>query len=501
MRNRLCIEDLLPHGLRRIRGESDPELRGITADSRRVESGDLFVALRGQAHDGLAHIPEALRRGAAAVVCEFDLATQLADDTGVLYGADDPRAILGVGVRRVHDAPDRKLQLFAVTGTNGKTTVTHLLRDLLHAMGTRCGLLGTIRYDTGKRERPAPLTTPGVEDFYALLAEMVDAGLTACAFEASSHALDQQRLGPCEVDTAVFMNLEPEHLDYHVDLRGYLEAKRKLLVLLGGASKRAKAAGRCVVNADCAAFAAVEWPSPTTFFGAASRADFRRDTVRCDRDGIRFRLRAGDREQEIRSDLLGPYNVENLHAALAAVLPMVDSWEELATTARMTRPVAGRMEAVELPGGPLVVLDYAHTAEAIRAAIEACRSFHDGRIAIVFGCGGDRDRSKRAPMAKSAVEGADLAVLTLDNPRGEDPRQIFADALLGFQESIAEKRGVLIEDRGDALRHALQWSTSADLILVTGKGHERYQIIKDRREPWDDGERLRELWQGMEAGA
>lgn len=518
MKNRLRIEDLHSHGLRRVRGQQDPPLCGITADSRRVEPGDLFVALRGHTHDGLEHAAQALQRGAVAVVCEEESAASAPAQIELLYTTDDVRALLGAGVRRVFDEPDRKLKLYAVTGTNGKTTVTHLVRDLLHSLGTRCGLLGTIRYDTGKQDRPAPLTTPGVEDFYALLAEMVEAGLDACAFEASSHALDQQRLGPCEVDTAVFMNLEREHLDYHVDMEGYLAAKRKLLPLIGDAGaaavfgsteapgrgdaqRRAKAPGRCVVNRDCGEFDKVEWPEQTAFFGASDAAELRRSAAVCDREGIRFQLHAAGQVADVHAELLGPYNVENLHAALAAVYPEAADVAALAAAARKTRPVAGRMESVDLDGGPLVVLDYAHTAEAIAAAIAACRSFHDGRIAIVFGCGGDRDRSKRAPMARTAVETADLAVLTLDNPRTEDPRQIFSDAVQGFTESSASERGVVVEDRADALQHALRWATPADMILVTGKGHERYQILGGERLPWDDGALLRDFWRGMEAGA
>ena len=483
----IVLESLLIGAkLRRVRGET-AALTHLTSDSRRVQPGGGFVALSGQHSDGHDHLAQVIERAAAAIVVAPGQAHRVPEAPGVaVYECAQPRSLLAEGVRTLHDAPDRALTMLAVTGTNGKTTVTHVLRDLLQQTGTPCGLLGTIRYRTGARELDAPLTTPGVEDFYAYLAEMRQAGLAAVAFEASSHALDQERLGPCEVDAAAFLNLTHEHLDYHQTLEAYLAAKLRLVERIGG--ERHKAAGRCVVFAEDRHFAALTWPASTLFFGRSKKADLRLVDAALHRDGISLRVRWAGKEFDAQSRLVGAYNVENLLAAITCLLAIERPLEAILSALPAVDPVPGRMEPVELPSGPLCVIDYAHTPDGIQSALAAMRAFVPGKLVIVFGCGGDRDRSKRAPMAAAALAGADRAVLTLDNPRTEDLRQIFADARVGF---AASPRGVEVVDRAEAIAEALRGLTPDDGVLIAGKGHERYQILGREKTPWDDREVVR----------
>jgi UDP-N-acetylmuramoyl-L-alanyl-D-glutamate--2,6-diaminopimelate ligase len=469
------LGNLLP-AARILRGDADVVIESVTADSRRVGPGSLFVAVPGHDRDGHEFLAAAASAGAVAVVGENAPALQ-ACPVNVVAVVPDARLALGQMLGVWYDRPDRQLEVLAVTGTNGKTTVAHLLRDLWRGRGRPCGLLGTIEWDGLDAHEPAHLTTPAVEDLDALLARMVGAGGAAVAMEASSHALDQQRLGELEVDVALFTNLTRDHLDYHDTLEDYLTAKLRLRAYLAQ-EDRQKKPGVCVVNRDDDRFAGVAWSRETVFVGHDEGCDVRGIAAAFDREGTEMDLEYRGDPVRIRSRLIGPYNAANL-----LLVPDLD-------------PVAGRLEPVSLPGGPLALVDYAHTPDGLRSSLGAVRAITAGKVHLVFGCGGDRDRGKRPQMADAALGGADEVYLTLDNPRTEDPEQIFGDAEAGF--AAAPERARRIPDRSEAIATALAAAGGADVVLVAGKGHEDYQIIGEQKLPWNDREALRDAWASLE---
>ena len=486
----------LLHGMPHRRdGEAETTVDIVTADSRRVREGSVFVAVRGTKVDGHSFVDRAVEAGASAVVVDsageagLDLPTTV---TKVVV--EHTGAALGHLVRRLHGEPDLGLEVVAVTGTNGKTTVSHLVRDLLEATGRRCGLIGTIVYDDLDSVVPAPLTTPGAEELLPLLATVRDRGGHAVSMEASSHALDQRRLAGIEVDVGAFTNITREHLDYHVTMEAYVAAKMRLLEHLSGAS-RTKRPGRAVVSLDDPVLAAQEWPAGTIFVGAAAVADVRSHHVRCDARGIELEVEIEGRPVQLHSRLLGTYNVANLLTLAGIAHALGIEIESMPAAFEALRPVPGRLEPVALAGGPLTLIDYAHTPDGVRSTLSAVRGLAGGRLFVVFGCGGDRDRGKRPQMARAAIEAADHVVLTLDNPRTEDPEQIFADTMPGF--AAAPERAERIDDRREAIARVLTLAGPSDTVVVCGKGHETYQIIGDQKLPWDDRVVLREAWSAL----
>ncbi len=486
---------------RHAAGPADAELTGITSDSRQVQPGECFVAIRGTIANGHAFVPDALARGAAAVIVQEGERVALPQaPAAACYAVHEPRRALGDLARAFHGQPDSALTLVAVTGTNGKTTTTHLVRDVLESAGRRCGLIGTIAYETGAQSLRAALTTPDAVAFFALLAEMRDVGLSACAFEASSHALDQERLGRCEVDVAAFSNVTREHLDYHASPDAYLAAKLRLLDRLAGPRRR-KPPGRVVVNGDDPILGGAAWPKDAVTVGRRGGATVRLLHARYDREGTQLRLDLAGREVEARCRLLGPYNAENLLLCAGIAHALGLSPEAIAAGLEAARVVAGRMEPVALEGGPLVLVDYAHTPDGMAKALAAARALTRCRLLLVFGCGGDRDRGKRPLMAEAAAAAADLAILTLDNPRTEDPQRIFQDAERGFIAAGALDRARTIPDRGEAIAAALAEASPQDVVLVAGKGHETYQIVGSQKLPWDDRAAARAGWASLRGRA
>ena len=476
----------------RLVGDADVSVDDVTADSRKVGPGSVFVAVRGGRVDGHDFVPSAVGSGARAVVVDAAGTIGLELPEGITrVVVEDPREALGHMVRRRFDHPDRALTVVAVTGTNGKTTVSHLVRDLLTHTGRRCGLIGTIRYDVLDREIAAPLTTPAPEELLPLLAMIRDHGGDAVSMEASSHALDQRRLAGIEIDVAAFTNLSHEHLDYHGDLESYFAAKRRLLDHLDQ-RVREKAIGRAVVYLDDPFLGAREWPEDAIRVGTGDGCRVRARSIRCDADGIVLDVELDGVEQRLSSGLLGAYNAANLLVVAGIGTALGLGPDELAAAFPSLRPVPGRLEPVELEGGPQVLIDYAHTPEGMRSTLDTVRSIVDGRLFVVFGCGGDRDRAKRPAMASIAVERADRVVLTLDNPRTEDPARIFADAEPGF--AAAPDRARCIDDRAEAVAWVLNEAGPADTVVICGKGHETYQILGTEKIPWDDRVVLLDAW-------
>jgi UDP-N-acetylmuramoyl-L-alanyl-D-glutamate--2,6-diaminopimelate ligase len=481
------LSDLfLPEEVAAVRGTLDRAISGIVIDSRRVVPGALFFALPGLRADGASYVDEAINRGAVAVVTSR-LPTTSASRVTFIQVAD-PRAQLARVSRRFFQAPDRDLKVVGVTGTNGKTTVTHLIRHFLQGP-ERVGLLGTISYDLGGRSVPSFKTTPEAPDIYGLLSQMRTAGCRQAVMEVSSHGIDQQRVQGMEFAAAVFTNLTRDHLDYHGTMEAYFEVKQRLFT---GATGRPP--GVAVINLDDPhgrkLAAAVSDRVRTVTYGESAGAEVRAEQVTLGYRTTTFRLAWPGGARDVESPLLGRFNVSNLLAATATAWAL--GHDPAVFLARLAgfAGVPGRMERVEAGQAFNVLVDYAHTDDALRNALGMLRSITPGRLLVVFGCGGNRDRTKRPLMVQAVQEFADFAFVTADNPRSEPLAQIFADMRAGVTDG---SRLTWVEDRRRALSLALDAARPGDALLVAGKGHESYQEFADTVIPFDDRQVVREL--------
>ena len=458
----------------------DLDITGISQDSRTVAKGQIFVAIRGEKSDGWTHVEEAAARGAAAVVSERPAPEDF--PTPWLRVPSARRALALLAARLAGD-PAEKLVLAGVTGTNGKTTTAMLLEALLARRHGRAGFVGTVGYRTGRREIPASQTTPEAPLLQELLAEMVDAGVPAAAMEVSSHALALDRVAGCRFDVAVFTNLTQDHLDFHGDLETYFDAKKKLFEMR-------KPGAAAVVNADDAfgrRLAAAASPPVVTWSPSGGPADVRAENVRCDLAGTELDVVHPAGRFRISSPLTGRFNVDNLVGAAAAGLSLGLTEDEIAAGCAAVARVPGRLERVEAGQPYPIVVDYAHTEDALRRLLLAVRDVTDRKIVLVFGCGGDRDRGKRAPMGKVAGLLADIAIATSDNPRSEDPEAILAEVEVGLVASGATKY-LKVPDRREAIRTAIDLANPGTIVVIAGKGHERVQVLGNRSIPFDDRE-------------
>ena len=456
-----------------------PPLASLTSDSREVRAGALFVAVRGSQADGHRFVPDAVARGAVALVVE----ARQPVDVPQLVVTDARRAAI-VLARTWHGDPASALVLVGVTGTNGKTTTTGLVRHLLNAAGT-AGSIGTLgAFDGAGEEVPSTagsLTTPGPVDLQATLATLVARGCTHVAMETSSHSLDQGRLDGLPFAAGVYTNFTRDHLDYHGTMEAYLAAKLKLSTLL-------RPGGVEVVNADEPAWSALPLHRPRVTFGRrAPDADVRATGEVLDALGSRFAIEGRHGSADVRLPLLGDFNIENALAAAATALGLGASLADVAARLESAPQVPGRMELVS--EHPCAVLrDYAHTPDALDRVLRTLRPLTRGRLIVLFGCGGDRDRGKRPIMGRIAAELADLAVVTSDNPRTEDPGAILDEIEAGM--GTAER--LRIGDRRAAIAAALDLARAGDTLLLAGKGHETYQIIGTTKLPFDERAIVRE---------
>lgn len=458
---------------------NDVEVTGISADSRTVRPRDLFVAFRGEHADGWEHAPEAVRRGAAAVVSDRPAPAGLITPWVRVIA---PRRALALISARLAGDPAEKLVLAGVTGTNGKTTTAMLLESILARRYGRSGFLGTVGYRTGRRELPAVQTTPEAPLLQQLLAEMVDSNTPAAAMEVSSHALALDRVEGCRFDVTVFTNLTRDHLDFHGDLETYFQAKRRLFELR-------KPGAAAVVNADdpSGRRLAAEVPPPVVTWSTRGDADVRAEAVRSDLSGTSLEAVHRGGRFRISSPLLGRFNVDNLLGAAAAGLALGIAGEEIAAGCSALARVPGRLDRVEVGQPYAILVDYAHTEDALKRLLEAVRGLTEKKIVLVFGCGGDRDRGKREPMGRIAGALSDIAIATSDNPRSEDPEVILADVEKGLVASGATKY-LKVTDRREAIRTAIGFANPGTVVVIAGKGHERVQVIGDRAIPFDDRE-------------
>ena len=452
--------------------------RGFTDDSREVREGDLFCAVRGLSVDGHRFLGEAREAGAAAAVVERAVA-----DAGLpQVEVSDTRSAAAHLASLFHGDPSRAMRVVGITGTNGKTTTAWLLRHLLSASGPAAslGTLGVVGPD-GTREAGA-LTTPGPVELAAALAGLRERGVARVAMEVSSHALDQRRADGVELAGLVLTNLSREHLDYHEDMEAYRDAKLRALELL-------RADGVCVLDAGEPAWEdAVPADGPETVtFGLVDRADVRAEDLRETEGGSLWRLVTPEGDAEVRLPLPGDFNVRNALAAAAAATVEGVAVEEAARRLSGAPQVPGRMEVLRRRPS-MVVRDYAHTPEALARVLRQLRP-DGGRLLVVFGCGGDRDAGKRPLMGRAASEEADLAVVTTDNPRSEDPAAIARQVVEGMDPDDYE----LVPDRRRAIARALELADPEDVVLLAGKGHEDYQVFGDRKEPFDEARIVAEL--------
>lgn len=471
-------------GVEVVEGRLPPDVRitSLAADSGSVERGSCFVAVRGVDVDGHDFVGPAASAGAAAIVVDRDVAVP---EGVVRIRVEDTRealARLASAYYGLRGGTSTLPRLVGITGTNGKTTVAWLLRSILHAAHQPTALIGTIEYDLLNQRCAAPLTTPGPLDLCRHLAHARDAGATFAVLEVSSHALDQRRCDGLSFSAGVFTNLSGDHLDYHRSMEAYAAAKRRMFDLLAEDAV-------AVVNLDDAMGRALaeELVGPVVSFGlGTSCADVTARIEAMDRTGSRLALRSRTFETSVRCALLGEHNVSNALAAVATAEALGIEADAICTGLASLPAVPGRLQRAEAPGLPFSVLvDYAHTDAALAHTLRAVRPLTPGRLICVFGCGGDRDRSKRPRMAAAVGELADIAYVTSDNPRTEDPTGIIDDILPGFGPSPACRVEVVV-DRRSAIQTAIAEARPNDTVLIAGKGHETYQLVGNKVLAFDD---------------
>lgn len=463
-----------------IVGPADRQVESIAYDSRRVGKNSLFVALRGEKVDGHNFIDQAIEKGASVIVTDHILPQPRA----TVVQVNNTRTALADLAVAFYDRPVRKLKMAGVTGTNGKTTTSFLIKHICDNAGLRCGLIGTVRYEIGERILPATRTTPESLDLQELLAQMVNAGCKAATMEVSSHAIAQDRTRGLEFDVAVFTNLTQDHLDFHGTMENYFHAKLKLFT--GLAAQQMKKKSTAVVNIDDSYGQRIldnlDKDFPVVTYGQGARTDFRASNYRADFNGTSYQLDARGKSYLVRLPLIGRFNVANSLGALAAASSLGVSLREAVLSLSRAPQVPGRLEAVPAKRQFHVFVDYAHTPDALLNVIKTLRELSPRKLIVVFGCGGDRDRAKRPLMAAAVDQNADFGIITSDNPRKEDPDAIIAEVEKGFRSERYEK----ITDRAQAIARAIALAQPRDIVLIAGKGHETYQEFADHTIPFDD---------------
>jgi len=468
------------------------EIAGVEYDSRRVKPGYLFFAFPGAKTDGRKYATEALSKGAVAVMSESLAPAEFA---GRWIRVEHGRQALAVAARNFFGRPDQRVHLTGITGTNGKTTTAFLVDSVLRAAGETTAMIGTIEYHLAGRVLPAVNTTPESLDLLRLFAELENGGGRYATLEVSSHALALGRVFALDFHTAVFTNLTRDHLDFHGTMEEYFAAKQRLFAGAGGAPPRF-----AVINRDDEYGRRLGTARHTEVigYGMGADADLRARNVTSGFDGLRFEVQFGKLRFPIASQLIGSINVYNILAACGAGISYGLSPEIIARGVAECRAVPGRFERVDEGQPFVVVVDYAHTDDALRNTIAVARSLGPRRVITLFGCGGDRDRTKRPLMGQAAAEASDFVVLTSDNPRSEDPLAIMNDALVGIRRT--DVAHAVEPDRAAAIARALKEAHEGDIVILAGKGHETYQVLKDRTVHFDDREVARQVLKGFGYG-
>jgi UDP-N-acetylmuramoyl-L-alanyl-D-glutamate--2,6-diaminopimelate ligase len=468
--------------------KGDEEILGLAYNSKAVRPGFLFAALKGENRNGMDFVAEAEANGAAAVLSSWPRPPAA---RAAWIQVADAREAFALASANFFDHPSDGMKVVGITGTKGKTTITYVLEEILRAAGGAPGVIGTIEYRGPGLRAQAGRTTPEASDLQAMLREMLDAGASHCLMEVSSHALEQKRVWGVSFDVAVFTNLSGEHLDYHRSMESYFEAKRKLFYMN---HKRSAA----VVNMDdpWGQRLIAELPMKTITFGFEPAAIVRALRSSLAEDGMDIQIAHPGNVLAVHSRLVGKHNVSNILAATAAALALNVSPQDIARGIVALRGVPGRFEKVDTDRGIQVIVDYAHTDNALEHLLATAREFKPRRVVLVFGAGGNRDKEKRERMGRVAARLADWTVITSDNPRNEDPLEIIAAIERGFAKEGARSYEV-VPDRRKAITRALALANKGDYVLVAGKGHEDYQIFKDRTIHFSDVEVIKEILAGM----
>jgi UDP-N-acetylmuramoyl-L-alanyl-D-glutamate--2,6-diaminopimelate ligase len=470
-------------------GALDVPCTGVTYDSRRVAPGVVFVALRGLKVDGAAFAPPAIAAGAAAVVAE-----SAAVDTAVPWVVvGDARVALAFLAAEFSGHPSREMRVIGITGTNGKTTTSYLINAIFEAAGVACGLMGTVAYRIGTRTFDATRTTPEAPELQALMRQMVDSGCGACVMEVSSHALALHRADGIEFAAAVFTNLTRDHLDFHADMEDYFAAKRRLFEMLPDDAP-------AVINVDDPRGPGlVETVSRPVTYAISKAADVVPGPLSFTLDGLRFEIRTPQGIVRVNARLVGKPNVYNILAAVATTAALGVPIDRIEKGIATLPGVPGRFELASSPADDItVIVDYAHTDDALRNLLETARAMANSRLITVFGAGGDRDRTKRPLMGMVAARLSDIVVITSDNPRSEDPLRIIEEVKRGAESEMRQSNAkvLTIADRREAVLEAVRRAAPNDVVLIAGKGHEKYQEVAGRTYPFDDVAVARE---GLEA--
>ncbi len=468
------------------RGDLAVQFSQVCYDSRQVKPGSLFVCIPGLKSDGHAFAEQAVSRGAVALIVERFLDLPVSQ-----LKVNNARQALGRAAAALYDRPADRLRMCGVTGTNGKTTVTHLIEHIMARTGNTPGIIGTLGARIGSDQFPGKRTTPEASDLQELLAEMVNRGCTYAIMEVSSHALDLYRVEGCEYDVAVFTNLSQDHLDYHLTMQDYLAAKTKLFSSLGGETKKS---GKkfAVINGDdpVAVQLLALTPVRAVTYGTTPGVDYRARAIRNQVNGVEFEVLFPGGVQRLKLKTPGRFTVYNALAAFAVGVEEGLAPAKVAAALAEIDGVPGRFELVD-EGQPFsLVVDYAHTPDGLENVLKTARDCVEGRVLTVFGCGGDRDRTKRPIMGAMAAKYSDLSIITSDNPRSEQPEAIIAEVEGGFAGSTSEY--ISVPDRRAAILLACSKARAGDIVLIAGKGHENYQLIKDQVLPFDDRRVARE---------
>jgi len=492
------LTDLLPAiAVKEIYGFTEIPVEGITYDSRQVRPGYIFVAISGYREDGNVYIPQALEAGASVVVSSRKTEKLVRPakwgGSATQIIVEDPRKALAKLATAFYRYPSDKLNIIGITGTNGKTTVSYFTEAIFKENGEKVAVLGTIAYRLGEETLPALTTTPQSSDLQEILKKLVDKEFTTAILEVSSHALSLERVEGCEFDSAIFTNLSREHLDFHKTMEEYLEAKIRLFSTLGkdARKKREKLA---VLNLDD--------PSTEKFihstkakiitYGIERGAEVLAKSIKLDLEKTAFTLVSPEGEVRISLPLVGKYNIYNALAASSVAIGQGISLALIRSGLESVSSIPGRFERIDYGQPFTVIVDYAHTHEALRRLLDTCRELNPRRIITVFGCGGDRDRGKRPLMGEVAIELSDYVIVTSDNPRSEDPERIALDIEVGIKRKEKNNYQTII-DRLQAINKALSMAEKGDLVVIAGKGHEDYQIFKEGRIHFDDREVVRRI--------
>ncbi len=453
------------------------DIESINSDSRKVKRNSLFVALKGSAYDGDDFVPEAIAKGAKVIVTESeDLKADKADDVCFLRVKNADQFLRQIATN-FYQEPSKKVKTIGITGTNGKTTISYLIEAILREASFDCGVIGTVNYRIGEKKLPSVNTTPALLDSQDLLLTMAEEGVEYCIMEVSSHALDQGRTDLIDFHTAVFTNLTGDHLDYHKTMEQYFNAKSKLFTDL-------ESDATSVINCDDRYGRKLisKTSSKVVTYGIENNAQVMARDIQLGITDTRFKLTCEQGEAIIRTNLVGIYNVYNILAATAVCLNDNIGLEKIVSAVGRLKMVPGRLESVDCQQDFSIFIDYAHTQDALENVLKAIRAVRDSKIIIVFGCGGNRDKLKRKEMGMAACHLADYSIVTTDNPRSENPQDIITQIVEGFDNHNYE----VVLEREEAIKKALSIARSGDIVLIAGKGHENYQVFKDRTIKFDE---------------